>query len=166
MLNDVGPVIEPQALQRIGAYLGLPLQWPTIEAAADYLLTISEGFGPHTAGQWLALTRPMVRPHVNEAGEQVWVPHYDPAIAVPFRSITPEMAAAGEVQLWRAYDAIRCPTLLLRGARSDLLTQATALAMTRRGPMAELREFEGVGHAPMLVQPEQVAAVREFLLRG
>ncbi len=84
------------------------------------------------------------------------MPHYDPAIAVPFRAITPEMAAAGEAQLWRAYDALRCPTLLLRGAESDLLTHATALGDDQRGPRAELREFAGVGHAPMLVQPEQV----------
>ena len=53
--------------------------------------------------------------------------------------------------------------LLLRGADSDLLTKETALAMTGRGPKAYLHEFPGVGHAPMLVVPEQVAVVREFL---
>ena len=73
--------------------------------------------------------------------------------------------AAGEVMLWHSYDALRCPTLLLRGAQSDLLTRETAQAMTQRGPKAELREFEGVGHAPTLVQADQVACVREFLLR-
>jgi pimeloyl-ACP methyl ester carboxylesterase len=56
------------------------------------------------------------------------------------------------------------PTLLLRGADSDLLSAATAQAMTGRGPRATLVEFEGVGHAPMLQQPEQVQAVKEFLL--
>ena len=58
-----------------------------------------------------------------------------------------------------------CPTLLLRGADSDLLTADTAAAMTQRGPRAELREFANVGHAPTLIAPEQVAVVREFLLR-
>ena len=58
----------------------------------------------------------------------------------------------------------RVPTLLLRGAQSDLLTHETAQAMTQRGPKARLVEFEGVGHAPTLVAPDQVAAVREFLL--
>ena len=65
---------------------------------------------------------------------------------------------------WAAYDAIRCPTLLLRGAESDLLKHQTALAMTERGPKATLVEFAGVGHAPTLVADDQVAAVRAFLL--
>ncbi|MDE1948979.1 MAG: alpha/beta hydrolase, partial [Burkholderiales bacterium] len=78
--------------------------------------------------------------------------------------ITPELAAAGEAMLWQSYDRIACPTLLLRGAESDLLSVETAAAMTQRGPRARLVEFAGVGHAPMLVQPEQRQAVRDFLL--
>jgi len=159
VLNDVGPTIEPAAISRIGSYLGLPLRWPTIEAAADYLAGISKGFGPHSPEQWLALSTPMLVP-AKEGGFEL---HYDPAIAVPFRGATPEMAALGEAALWRAYDAITCPTLLLRGAQSDLLTPATAAAMGQRGPRAALREFEGVGHAPTLIAADQVAAVREFL---
>ncbi len=165
VLNDVGPAISAQALSRIGSYLGLPMQWPTIEAAADYLLSISEGFGPHSREQWLALTRPMLKPITGADGKPAWAPHYDPSIAVPFKAITPEYAVAGEAQLWRAYDSLRCPTLLLRGADSDLLTTDTAQAMTERGPKAELHEFAGVGHAPTLVQPDQIERVREFLLR-
>lgn len=165
VLNDVGPALNAPALTRIGSYLGLPMQWPSVDAAADYLLTISEGFGPHTREQWLALTRPMLKPVTGPDGQAAFAPHYDPAIALPFKAITPELAAAGEAQLWQAYDALRCPTLLLRGADSDLLTPETAQAMTSRGPKAELREFAGVGHAPTLVQPEQIACVREFLLR-
>ena len=90
--------------------------------------------------------------------------HYDPALAVPFKAVTAQMAAAGEAQLWAAYDAIKCPTLLLRGAQSDLLSVATANAMTERGPRARLVSFEGVGHAPMLIQPDQMSVVQEFLL--
>jgi pimeloyl-ACP methyl ester carboxylesterase len=160
VLNDVGPKVEASALQRIGGYLGAPLTWATLDEAADYGLTISRGFGPHTREQWLALTRPQLRP--TDDGRLR--PHYDPAIAVPFKAVTPELAAAGEALLWRAYDAVRCPTLLLRGAESDLLSPETAAEMTRRGPRAVLREFAGVGHAPMLVVDDQVAAVREFLL--
>jgi len=159
VLNDVGPAIHADALARIGTYLGLPLRWATLEEAADYLLTISQGFGPHTREQWLALTRPMLK---EEGGG--FKPHYDPAIAVPFRAITPEAAKLGEAALWRAYDAVSCPTLLLRGADSDLLTRETAEEMTRRGPKALLHEFAGVGHAPMLSVPDQIAVVREFLL--
>ena len=162
VLNDVGPTIQAEAILRIGTYLGLPMRWPSLEQAADYMLSISKGFGTHTREQWLALTRPMLRPDdaANGAGLK---PHYDPAIAVPFKAITPEMAAVGQAALWRSYDAIACPTLLLRGADSDLLTRDTAQEMTRRGPKARLHEFAGVGHAPMLVVAEQVAIVEEFL---
>ncbi len=159
VLNDVGPAIRFEAIQRIGSYLGAPMRWNTLEEAADYLWSISQGFGPHTREQWLALTRPMLRTDGDG-----FRPHYDPNIAVPFRALTQEMVAGGEAMTWLAYDAISVPTLLLRGADSDLLTHETARAMTQRGPKARLQEFAGVGHAPMLVADDQVRAVREFLL--
>lgn len=160
VLNDVGPVVEPDAIARIGAYLGAPLRWKSLEEAADALWAISQGFGPHTREQWLALTRPMIKPDGDG-----FIPHYDLKIAAPFRSLTPEIVKAGEAQIWAMYESLRCRVLLLRGAESDLLSPATAKAMTERGPKAELREFAGVGHAPMLHAADQVAAVREFLLR-
>ena len=159
VLNDVGPVIEPTSLQRIGTYLGAPVRFSSLEEAADAMWAISQGFGPHSREQWLALTRPMLRPDGDG-----FKPHYDPAIAVPFKAITPEMAEAGQALLWQAYDSLKLPTLLLRGAESDLLSAATAQAMTQRGPRARLHEFAGVGHAPTLVQPGQRQVVREFLL--
>ena len=159
VLNDVGPTVQYEAIARIGTYLGMRVQWRSAEEAADYMLGISKGFGPHSREQWLALTRPMLK-----AQGDGFVPHYDPSIAVPFRSVTPELAAAGEAALWASYERVSCPVLLVRGAESDLLSPATALAMTQRGPKAALREFAGVGHAPTLVAPDQVEAVREFLL--
>jgi pimeloyl-ACP methyl ester carboxylesterase len=158
VLNDVGPVLEAAALQRIGGYLGQSAHWPTLQAAADALWAISQGFGPHTREQWLALTEPQLV--ADGSGFKL---RCDPAIAVPFKAITPELAAAGQALLWHSYDSIACQTLLLRGADSDLLSRETALVMTQRGPRALLCEFAGVGHAPMLVQPEQRAAVRHFL---
>jgi pimeloyl-ACP methyl ester carboxylesterase len=65
--------------------------------------------------------------------------------------------------LWHIYDHIALPTLVLRGAVSDLLSPATAAAMAQRGPKARCVEFEGVGHAPTLVAPDQVQAVAAFL---
>jgi pimeloyl-ACP methyl ester carboxylesterase len=161
VLNDVGPAIEPSAIARIGTYLGMPTRWKTLDEAADALWAISQGFGPHTREQWLALTQPQLK-----ADGDGLIPHYDPQIAAPFRAITPEAAKAGEAVMWAMYDSLRCPTLLLRGADSDLLTLATAQAMTTRGPKAELAQFTGVGHAPMLTSADQVAVVREFLLRA
>lgn len=160
VVNDVGPRIEPASLARIGAYLGQRLRFASLDEAVDHQMTIAAGFGPHTREQWRALTAPLLVP--DGAGGLVL--HYDPAIALPFAAVSAEQAAAGEAALWAAWDRITARTLLLRGAESDLLAHATALAMTRRGPCAELVEFAGVGHAPMLVQPEQVAVVRDFLL--
>ena len=160
VLNDVGPTLEMAAIARIAGYLGMPMHWASVDEAAEYLLGISTSFGPHTREQWLALTRPMLKPDAN--GFKL---HYDPAIAVPVRAITPEIAVHGQAALWKAYDAVTCPTLLVRGADSDLLSADTAAAMTQRGPRAELREFKGVGHAPTLIAPDQVAAIREFLRR-
>ncbi|MDP1899665.1 MAG: alpha/beta hydrolase [Rubrivivax sp.] len=159
VLNDVGPAIEPAALERIAAYLGQPAHWRTLEEAADALWAVSESFGPHTREQWLALTAPQLEPDGDGFKQR-----YDPGIAVPLRAWTPEIAAAGEAALWQAYDRLITPTLLLRGADSDLLSRDTAHAMTQRGPRAQLHEFAGVGHAPTLVPAEQRAVVRGFLL--
>jgi pimeloyl-ACP methyl ester carboxylesterase len=159
VLNDVGPTIQRDALARIGTYLGAPMRWSTLEEAADYLWSISQSFGPHTREQWLELTRPQLR-----ADGDGFKPHYDPSIAVPFRAITPEMATAGEALAWAAYDSLRCATLVIRGADSDLLSHDTAAQMTQRGPKARLVEFAGVGHAPMLTATDQITAVRAFLL--
>lgn len=159
VLNDVGPTIEYAALQRIQGYLGRDVEWDSVDAAADALWEISRGFGPHTREQWLALTRPMLRQ--NDKGR--WHTHYDPAIAVNVRATTPALAQAGEAMLWAAYDRIACATLVLRGAESDLLSPATAAMMAARGPKPRIVEIEGVGHAPMLVQPDQIAIVRDFL---
>lgn len=161
VLNDVGPTIEPASLARIGSYLGLPVRWSSLDEAADALWAISQGFGPHTREQWLALTGPMLK-----RDGDAFIPHYDPRIAEPFRAITPEAAKAGEALMWAMYDSLHCPTLLLRGADSDLLTRETAQAMGARGPRAELHEFAGVGHAPMLTSESQISVVREFLLRA
>jgi pimeloyl-ACP methyl ester carboxylesterase len=159
VVNDVGPTLAPEGLARIGGYVGRTARWNSLDEAADALWQISQGFGPHTREQWLALTAPQLK-----RDGDAWVPRSDPSIALPFKAMTPAMAQAGEVLLWQAWDRLALPTLLLRGAQSDLLSLATARAMTERGPRARLVEFAGVGHAPMLVQPDQVAAVREFLL--
>jgi len=161
VMNDVGPRLRHEAIVRIGDYLGRPMRFDSEQQAADYLWGISTGFGPHTAEQWLGLSRPLLRPAPEGGG---LVLHYDPAIAEPFKGITPEATAAGEAALWQAYDAISGEVLLLRGADSDLLDRDTALEMSRRGPKARLVEFAGVGHAPTLMAADQVEAIAGFLL--
>ena len=161
VLNDVGPRLHHDALMRIGEYLGVPRRFTSEQEAADYLWSISPGFGPHTPQQWLALSRPLLRPATDGQG---FVLRYDPAIAEPFRAITADSTSSGEAALWQVYDAMRCEVLLLRGQDSDLLDVDTARDMTQRGPKAHLVEFPGVGHAPTLIAPDQIAVVQEFLL--
>ena len=161
VLNDVGPVIQWEALQRIGLYLGNAPRFASLEQAATAMWAISTSFGPHTKEQWLELSRHMVKP-VSDAQGGVAL-HYDPAIAVPFKTITKESAAAAEAAVWSLYDNIQADTLLVRGAVSDLLTKDTAIQMTQRGPKARLVEFEGVGHAPTLIAADQVKTTVDFI---
>ncbi|MBK9345446.1 MAG: alpha/beta hydrolase [Burkholderiales bacterium] len=162
VLNDVGPAIQWEAIQRIGQYLGRVVQFDSLQQAADAMWAVSTTFGPHTPAQWLELSRHMVKPVAGATGAVTL--HYDPAIAVPFGAMTTESAAQGEAMLWQLYDGIAAQTLLLRGADSDLLSVATARQMGARGPQARLVEFAGVGHAPTLIAPDQVDAVASFLL--
>ena len=153
VVNDVGPAIEPAALERIRGYFGLDPTFATYDEIARYIRTVSAPFGPLTDAQWERLTVSNVR----QRADGRWGLAYDPGIAVPFR------AAAAPPDLWPLWDAIRCPTLVLRGKESDLLSAETAAAMTARGPRPTLIEFAGVGHAPMLLSSEQIAPVVRFL---
>lgn len=159
VLNDVGPVIQWSALQRIGLYLGHPVVFADEAQAAAALWAISTGFGPHSPAQWLALTRPMLR----ERPEGGLLLHYDPAIAQPFRALSEEDAQRGEAALWQMYEQVTAQTLLLRGAQSDLLSADTAQAMGTRGPRARLAVFEGVGHAPTLIAQDQRDTLAGFI---
>ncbi len=161
VLNDVGPVVTAASMARIGDYLGRAPRFDRFEMAEAFVRIIAAPFGPLTDAQWRHLTVHTVR----EAADGKFEFSYDPGIAEPFR----ELAAAGggkDMELWPVYDAITCPTLLLRGAKSDLLTPETALAMTQRGPRAELVEFSGIGHAPVLMEPDQIVPIRNFLDRA
>jgi pimeloyl-ACP methyl ester carboxylesterase len=162
VLNDVGPVVQWSALQRISSYIGADPRFDSEQEGADAMWQVSKSFGPHTPAQWLALSLPMLRPVTDGSGGKFKL-HYDPAVAIPVKATTPELAAQGEAMLWQLYDAITCDTLLIRGAESDLISPATAQAMQARGPKAKLVEFADVGHAPTLMAPDQVDAVTSFL---
>jgi pimeloyl-ACP methyl ester carboxylesterase len=152
VVNDVGTVIEPAALARIGEYVGLDPAFASYGEARAYVRAVSP-FGSLPESAWDHLTRTVV----SERADGTWGFVYDPGIAVPFRE------GAAPPDLWPLWDAVRCPTLLLRGAESDLLSAETARAMTRRGPRPALVEFPGVGHAPSLIPADQVDAVVRFL---
>ena len=159
VLNDVGPAIQWAAVQRMQQYVGQYGEYPHLDAAAAAMWALSTGFGPVPADVWREMSSHMVRP----AGEGVTL-HYDPAIAVPLRELTPEAAAAAEQVMWGLYDQIQAQTLLIRGGQSDLLLPATAQAMTERGPGATRVTWDDCGHAPTLTSDKQIEVVANFLL--
>jgi pimeloyl-ACP methyl ester carboxylesterase len=159
VLNDVGPRLQSAALARIGQYVGQELEFNSFEDAVMYLRQVSADFGVHTDEQWRDLAR-----HVFRQRGGRWVKHYDLGLAAPFAVQDDATLAAGERLLWQSYEAIDCPILLMRGARSDLLSSASAQEMTRRNPQARLMEVPDVGHAPTLMSEAQVEPVAAFLL--
>ena len=156
VLNDIGPVLEKTGRERIADYVGDDPEFDTREAAVASMRERMASFGPHDDEQFELLVRHYLVPRGSR-----WGFHYDPAIAVPFKGNQFEPP-----DLWPAYDAIRVPTLVTRGAESDLLSAATAAAMTRRGPKAREVVFEKVGHAPTFIADEQIDAVERFLDEG
>lgn len=157
VVNDIGPFIPKEALARIAGYVGGAGPFESLGSAEAYLRRVHAPFGPLADAEWRHLARHGARP--DGAGR--FRLHYDPKIAIPFRE-----AAAKDVDLWSVWDLVRCPTLVLRGAESDLLTRETAAEMGRRGPRAKVVEFAGVGHAPALMARDQIEVVRRWLLEG
>jgi pimeloyl-ACP methyl ester carboxylesterase len=155
LLNDVGPVLTRESMNRIGSYVG---KWPplaTMEAAEAYVRGVHAPFGPHSDVEWRFLTEHVVRKNPDGSLRM----HYDPSISVPFTVQQTEH----DLEQWDLYEKIRCPTMVLRGERSDLLSRETANEMARRGPRAKVAEIAGVGHAPTLIHDDQIKLVREFL---
>ncbi|MEM8950495.1 MAG: alpha/beta hydrolase [Pseudomonadota bacterium] len=155
VLNDVGPFIPKAALERIGAYLGLELTFDDLAALEDHLRQIHAPFGPLSDEQWAHLAVHSARQ--REDGKVVL--SYDPNIAAPFKNTPLE-----DVDLWALWETIRCPTLVVRGAESDLLLEDTAERMTTTGPKADLYTVDGAGHAPALMASDQIETIKTWLL--
>ena len=154
VVNDVGTLIPKAALERIATYVGKDPRFATFAELETLVRTVCAPFGPLTDAQWRHLTEHGAKQHEDGS----WGMNYDPGIGIPFHK-----GSLADIDLWPLWDTIACPTLLLRGAQSDLLLKDTALAMGRRGPRPKLVEFAGVGHAPALMAQDQIDAVREFL---
>jgi len=156
VLNDVGPQITSESLQRIATYVGTDPDWATFDEALAYVKAVSAPFGPLSEAQWHHLTETSV----IQRPDGRWAFRYDPRIAEPFKA-----AFTGqEIDLWPLYERIACPTLVIRGAETDLLARDTWQRMGACGPRAKLAEIPGVGHAPMFMDADQIAVVRDFLL--
>jgi pimeloyl-ACP methyl ester carboxylesterase len=156
VMNDVGPLIPKASLERIASYAGKAVAFASLEEFEQYTRVVSAPFGPLTDAQW----RHLAQTNSMQMDDGRWGSIYDPAIATPFGG------PIADVVLWPYWDQVRSETLVLRGGNSDLLLKDTAAEMTRRGPKAKVVEFEGVGHAPMLMGADQITTVRDFLISG
>ncbi len=159
VLNDVGPVIEEAGLARIRGYVGRGGSYPTWVHAARGIAAVNADVMPdYKLADWLTMAKRLYRLTPNGR----IVPDYDQKIAEPFRLPGGE---AG-IDLWPAFDALKpVPTLIVRGAKSDLLASATANAMIARLDHPTFVEIPRIGHAPSLEEPEAVAAIDALLAR-
>ena len=159
ILNDIGPQVSPEGLARIAAYSGQPVETPTWAAAAAYARRINAVALPHYSdADWDAFARRTFR----EGTEGSPVLDYDPDIAAPIRAAGAKALAPN---LWPYFRRLarKRPTLLIRGATSDLLGADIAARMQKAAPDMVYAEVPGVGHAPMLDEPEARSAIFEFL---
>lgn len=159
VLNDIGPEVAPEGLARIAAYSGQKVQIDTWADASDYARRINAVAFPHYGdADWAGFARRIFR---QGADDRIAL-DYDPDIAVPIRAAG---AKALVPDLWPMFRRLarKHPTLLVRGATSDLLSTDIAARMRKAAPAMAYVEVPGVGHAPMLDEPEARAAIFAFL---
>lgn len=157
VLNEAGPLVRAESLDRIARYVGRAPRFATFEDAERYVRDVSAPFGPHSDPEWRFLAEHVMR----QQSDGSYVVHYDPQIGAAFNEKVPHE----DIDLWGLWDSIACPTLVIRGALSDLLDRETVAAMRARGPRAASVEVAGVGHAPTLMKTDQIAIVRDFLMQ-
>ncbi|MCB2089476.1 MAG: alpha/beta hydrolase [Sphingomonadaceae bacterium] len=159
VLNDIGPAIEAEGLERIRDYVGQGRSFPTwMHAARALQETHGHAFPDYEIDQWIGMAkRCMV---IGQSGRIAF--DYDMAVAEPFNQPDGE---AG-VDLWPALEALsHCPVAILRGEFSDVLSEATLQEMLRRLPLSEAVSVPRVGHAPMLDEEAALAGIDALLER-
>lgn len=157
VMNDVGPFLPKAALKRIAAYVGLDPKFENRQALEDYLHQIYAPFGPFTDAQWQRLVDSSQR----ETDEGKVALNYDPAIAVPLKSMPVQ-----DVNLWPVWDQLSCPVLLIRGGKSDILTAETATEMAARHKQLTRVDYPDVGHAPTLMSDQQIHLIQDWLAQA
>ena len=153
VINDIGPTFPLAPFERIKTYIGNPPEFDTVGDLEAYFQTIYKPFGHHSPAQWRHLAETSMR----RLPSGKITTHYDPKI------VRQMFVHPGDYEQWPHWDAMRQPTLVLRGVASDLLLADVAREMTTRGPKARIAEIEGCGHAPALNTAHQIGLVRAFL---
>lgn len=164
VLNDVGPFVPWDALIRLKGQVGGESRFASYDEVESYVRRACNSFGQLDDAFWQHLARHAA---VREDDGSYRL-RYDPAISrgLPLH-LDPEMPIGPQfmrgIDLWAAWDAVRCSMLVLRGAESEVLPRKTAEEMQRRKPNVKVVEFNGVGHVPALASRDQIEVVREFL---
>ena len=159
ILNDVGPVLEPESIARIKSYVGVPMVFDSLEQATEAMKVRAASFGPMSDEHWREFTQVVLR---EKDGK--WHNHYDLRIADAFEQMdNPEVVAKSEAVLWASYQAVPCPILIIRGETSDLLSKNTLAKMLEVNPQASAVEIPLVDHAPTLLDEAQIKIVQDFL---
>jgi pimeloyl-ACP methyl ester carboxylesterase len=161
VLNDFGARLSHVALRRISAYLHERPPLRELGDAERHLREVLAPFGALPDAQWRHMAEHSVVK--DDRGALRW--RHDPAIAQNL-----SWPIAFDIVLWHLWDRVACPMLAIRGADSDLITRQTLTQMQARGPAARAGqvaavECAGCGHAPSLMIPEQIAVVRDFLMK-
>jgi pimeloyl-ACP methyl ester carboxylesterase len=162
VLNDVGPVLSPVGLQRIAGYVGKSAPVASWNEAAARIRSINAVAFPHNSdAEWLRWAQRAFR----QQDDGSFISTYDPAIALPFQGthIAPNWFKTLIAKLLFKRLAKRRPTLLVRGGISDLIGADEVGWMQAAAPQLQVAEVPGIGHAPMLNEPEAQAALTEFL---
>jgi pimeloyl-ACP methyl ester carboxylesterase len=158
ILNDVGPAIAPEGIARILGYAGKKAEISNWNDAADYVRrTNAVAFPDFGDEDWHRFAQRTFRQGPN--GPEL---DYDPAISVPLSKPPSKLAPLIAGLLFRRL-ARKKPTLLIRGALSDVISSSIADRMQLQAPGMKRVDVPNVGHAPMLTEPAAVDAIEEFL---
>lgn len=156
IISDIGPRIPIDAILRFKGYVGEDPQFTSMDQLENYIRVISAPFGDLTKDQWRHLTLYSACKYL----EGVYGFRYDPRIAINFHEDFEH-----DIDLWSFWDQLTIPALVLHGEKSDILLPQIAEEMKIRGPKASIIKISNVGHAPLLVNQEQISHVKEFLLK-
>lgn len=159
VINDIGAVIPKEGMTRLATYVGVQTTFPDRTAYEAYLKRYLTEFGitsdAHVAHA-LAIS-------ADAHPDGTYTMRYDPALGASLRDGEGRPLPFEDIPLWEVWKLVKCPVLLLRGENTDILRRDTAEEMARMNGRTTLIEFPSIGHAPGLMDPEQIRLITDWL---